>query len=414
MLLALRKLPRAVWLIGTISLINDAASDMLYPLIPLYLTSVLMAGPKALGLIEGIAEATASVLKLFSGVIHDRLRRAKPWILWGYGLAGFARPLIAFVTSWPWLLAIRFADRIGKGLRTSPRDALLAASIAPEQRGLAFGMHRAMDNAGAVVGPLIGSALLAAGMGLREIFLWSVVPALLCFLLALALREPKPVAVAPTRFDWHMRDLPPVFRRYLAVVALFTLGNSSNMFLLLRAKELGVAEAAVPLLWMTMSAVAMLFAAPLSALSDRVGRVRLLVAGYVAYGLVYLGLGLLTRDGPVLFATFAAYGIFLAATEGVEKALVADLAPEAKRGTAYGWFNLTAGIMLLPASLLFGWLYQTLSPLAAFSFSGLCAGGAALLLLAWIRGHQPGVPNPAHSKKPAASSTSEMTSGPPG
>jgi MFS family permease len=385
MLQALRKLPRAVWLIGAISLINDAASDMLYPLIPLYLTSVLMAGPKALGLIEGIAEATASVLKLFSGVIHDRLRRAKPWILWGYGLAGFARPLIAFVTSWPWLLAIRFADRIGKGLRTSPRDALLAASIAPEQRGLAFGTHRAMDNAGAVVGPLIASALLAAGMGLREIFLWSVVPALLCLLLALALREPQPVAVAPTRFDWRMRDLPPVFRRYLAVVALFTLGNSSNMFLLLRAKELGVAEAAVPLLWMTMSAVAMLFAAPLSALSDRVGRVRLLGAGYVAYGLVYLGLGLLTRDGPVLFATFAAYGIFLAATEGVEKALVADLAPEAKRGTAYGWFNLTAGIMLLPASLLFGWLYETFSPLAAFAFAAACAGLAALLLVAWVR-----------------------------
>lgn len=381
----LRELPAAVWLIGAISLINDSASDMLYPLIPLYLASVLMAGPKALGLIEGIAEATASLLKLFSGVIHDRMQRAKPWILWGYSLAGFARPLIAFVNAWPWLLVIRFADRVGKGLRTSPRDALLAASIAPERRGLAFGVHRAMDNAGAVVGPLTASALLAAGLGLREVFLWSIVPAVLCVLLALAIREPKPVAVSPGGFDWRMGDLPPVFKRYLAVVALFTLGNSSNMFLLLRANELGVAEATIPLLWMTVSAVAMLSAAPLSALSDSVGRVRLLVAGYVAYGLVYLALGLLAHDGTILFITFAAYGLFMAATEGVEKALVADLAPQAKRGTAYGWFNLIAGIMLLPASILFGWIYQTFSPLAAFAFSATCAALAAMLLLAWVR-----------------------------
>ena len=381
----LRELPTAVWLIGAISLINDSASEMLYPLIPLYLASVLMAGPKALGLIEGIAEATASLLKLFSGVIHDRLQRARPWLLWGYGLAGFTRPLIAFVTSWPWLLAIRFADRVGKGLRTSPRDALLAASVPPERRGLTFGVHRALDNAGAVVGPLAAALLLTAGLGLREIFLWSLLPALLCLALVLDIREPQPVHVAPTQFDWRMRDLPPAFKRYLAVVALFTLGNSSNMFLLLRAQELGVAQATVPLLWMTVSAVAMLGAAPLSALSDRVGRVRLLVAGYLAYGLVYLGLGLLAHDGPILFAAFAAYGLFMAATEGVEKALVADLAPAARRGTAYGWFNLTAGSLLLPASILFGWLYQTYSPLTAFGFSAGCAIGAALLLMLWLK-----------------------------
>ncbi len=384
----LRALPATVWLIGAISLINDSASEMLYPLIPLYLASVLMAGPRALGLIEGIAEAAASLLKLFSGVLHDRLQRAKPWILWGYGLAGFVRPLIAFVSAWPWLAVIRFVDRVGKGLRASPRDALLAAAVAPAQRGLAFGVHRAMDNAGAVVGPLAASALLAAGLGLREVFLWSFVPALACLLLAFAIREPARVAVAPLRFDWRMRDLPAAYRRYLAVVALFTLGNSSNMFLLLRAAELGVAEATVPLLWMTVSVVAMLFAAPLAALSDRLGRVRLLVAGYVAYGLVYLALGLLTHDGVILFATFAAYGLFMAATEGVEKALVADLAPPERRGTAFGWFNLTAGIMLLPASVIFGALYQAFSPFAAFAFSAGCSLGAALLLIAWV--HVPG------------------------
>ena len=174
MLKIIVSLPRTVWLIAIISLVNDSASDMLYPQIPLYLTSVLMAGPKALGIIEGIAEATSSVFKLFSGVIVDRTRRTKPWIVIGYALAGFGRPLIAFVSSWTGLLLIRFADRIGKGLRSSPRDALLATSVAAEHRGLAFGFHRAMDNAGAVVGPLIAWILLSSGYSIKEIFLWSI------------------------------------------------------------------------------------------------------------------------------------------------------------------------------------------------------------------------------------------------
>ncbi len=384
MLSTIRRIPRTVWLVGLISLINDSASDMLYPLIPLYLASVLMAGPRALGLIEGVAEATSSLLKLFSGVVHDRLKRAKPWILWGYGLAGFVRPLIAFVNSWPLLLVIRFADRVGKGLRTSPRDALLAASVPPNQRGLAFGVHRALDNAGAVVGPLTASVLLAAGLPLRDVFLWSIVPALLCVILALAIREPNSVAVASPPFNWRMGDLPPTFKRYLLVVALFTIGNSSNMFLLFRAKQLGVSEATVPLLWMTVSTMAMLFAAPLSALSDRLGRRRLLVGGYLAYGAVYLALGLVDHNGITLFAVFAIYGLFLAATEGVEKALVADLAPADKQGTAFGWFHLTSGVMLLPASILFGWLYQSFSAFVAFAFSATCSFSAALLLRRWV------------------------------
>jgi MFS family permease len=344
-----------------------------------------MAGPRALGIIEGIAEASASLLKLFSGVIVDRTRRTKPWILLGYGLAGLARPLIAFAGSWPWLLVLRLADRIGKGLRSSPRDALLAASVGPDRRGLAFGLHRAMDNAGAVVGPIAASLLLAGQMPLRDIFLWSALPGALCLALALALREPAAgVAVAPAGFDWRLRDMPPAFRRYLLAVALFTLGNSSNLFLLLRARELGVPDAQIPLLWAAVSAVAALFSTPLAALSDRWGRRRLLVAGYVAYALFYLAMGVLARNGALLFALFAFYGLFMAATEGVEKALVADLAPAGRRGTAFGWFNLTAGVMLLPASALFGWVYQSVSPFAAFALSGTCALAAALLLLGWV------------------------------
>jgi MFS family permease len=388
MFATIRSLPSTVWLVSLISLLNDTASDMLYPLVPLYLSSVLMAGPKALGLIEGIAEAAGSLLKLFSGVVMDRTRCAKPWILVGYGLAGFSRPLIGLASSWVGVLFVRFADRVGKGLRTSPRDALLAASVAPAQRGLAFGFHRAMDNAGAVLGPLLAAALLGMGFAIKDLFLISLVPAIICLLLAMLLKEPKQEAIAARKpgFSWTMADLPAVYKRYLAAVALFALGNSSNMFLLLRAKELGLTEAEVPLAWALVSAIAMLFSTPLSALSDRFGRVRLIVGGWLAYALFYLGLGLLQPGAPLpLFGLFAFYGLFAAATEGVEKALVADLAPSALIGTAYGWFNLIGGAMLLPASVVFGWIYQQGGAAAAFGFSAACALAANVLLLVWVR-----------------------------
>jgi MFS family permease len=230
-------------------------------------------------------------------------------------------------------------------------------------------------------------------LSLKEIFLWSIVPAMLCLALALAIREPQESPPPATRhFNWQLGDMSPLFKRYLVVVAIFTLGNSSNMFLLLRARELGVTEAQVPLLWAVVSVVAMLFSTPLSALSDRWGRVRLLTAGYLAYGLFYFLLGAIAADGLVLFTLFAFYGLFMAATEGVEKALVADLAPAELQGTAFGWFNLVCGIMLLPASIVFGLLYQQFSPLTAFAFSGGCAVLAATLLITWMRhpAHVPG------------------------
>lgn len=373
----LRALPGTVWLIGLISFVNDSASDMLYPLLPLYLASVLMAGPRALGIIEGIAEATASLLKLFSGVIVDRTQRSKPWIVFGYGLAGFCRPLIAFTTHWSWLAFLRFSDRVGKGLRSSPRDALLANSVDGSQRGLVFGLHRAMDNAGAVVGPLLAALLLAQQVPLRDIFFWSAVPALICLLLALALREPK-IVVAPQAlrtFNWRLRDLPPPLRRYLVVIALFTLGNSSNLFLLLRAHELGVPQAQIPLLWALVSLIAAIFSTPLAALSDRFGRVRLISIGYLTYAACYAALAVIPVQSSLtlIYAVFAFMGLFMAATEGVEKALVADLAPDHQRGTAFGWFNLIAGAMLLPASFIFGELYQHFSATVAFGFSCSCA-----------------------------------------
>jgi MFS family permease len=388
---ALRSLPRTVWLIGAISLINDSASELLYPLIPLYLSQVLLAGPRALGLIEGVSEATGSLLRLVSGVLRDRSGRTKPWLIAGYGLAGLARPLMAFVSHWPWLLLLRFGDRVGKGLRSAPRDALLAASVDPARRGLAFGVHRAMDNAGAVIGPLVAAALLAAGIPLRRVFLWSAAPALMCFVLTLALREPQsatpPAPAGATRppLQFSPSALPAPLRRYLAVVALFTLGNSSNMFLLLRARELGVSQSQVPLLWAAVSAVAMLLSTPLSAWSDRVGRLRVLRLGYLAYAVFYAVMAMLTRGGPALLLMFAAYGVFMAATDGVERALVADLAMPEREGTAFGWFHLTTGCLLLPASLLFGALYEAAGPAFAFAFSATCAGAALCLLAFWVR-----------------------------
>jgi MFS family permease len=386
---ALFELPRTVWLLGLVSLFNDATSDLIYPLVPLYLASVLMAGPRALGLIEGIAEATASLLKLFSGVLMDRRGHAKGWVAGGYGLAALSRPLFYLAASWPAVLVLRFADRVGKGLRSSPRDALLAGAVDQSRRGLAFGLHRAMDNAGAVIGPLLAALLLARGVPLKDVFLWSIVPGIITVALALAVKEP-PVIPAEKRqpFSWKMAGFPTTYKRYLLVLALFTLGNSSNMFLLLRARELGLSDYQVPLLWALVSGVAMVFSVPLSALSDRLGRVRLILAGWVVFGLFYLLLGINGFHALLLWPLFAFYGLFLAATEGAEKALVADLAPRDRLGTAYGWFNLVAGVMLLPASLLFGWLWQGVAVEAAFGFSAACALVAALLLKFWVMGKQ--------------------------
>ncbi len=378
------RLPRTVWLLGLVSLCNDATSDLVYPLVPLFLASVLYAGPAAMGLIEGVAEATASLLKLFSGVVIDRWGGAKRWVVAGYGLAALSRPLYALASAWPVVLALRFADRVGKGLRSSPRDAMLAAAVEPSRRGLAFGLHRAMDNTGAVIGPLLAAGLLALGVPLRSVFLWAVVPGLLTVALTLAVPD-APTAPRPARagFAWSLAGFPPVFRRYLAVLALFTLGNSSNMFLLLRARDLGVPEAQVPLLWALVSGVAALFSTPLSALSDRLGRVRLITGGWAAYGLFYLAAGLSDLSTGWLWPLFAFYGLFLAATEGAEKALVADLAPPERVGAAYGWFHLVSGAALLPASLVFGSLWQAAGARAAFSLSAVCALGAAVAL-PWV------------------------------
>jgi len=380
-------LPRTVWLIGLISLVNDSASEMLYPLMPLYLATVLMAGPKALGIIEGIAEATSSIFKLVSGVIVDRTKKTKPWIVLGYLLAGFGRPLIAFANTWVWVLCIRFTDRLGKGLRSSPRDALLAESVPASQRGITFGLHRSMDNAGAVIGPLLAFFLLSAGLPLKDIFLWAAVPAAITVALAMSLKEPPREGgndFVADRFNWSLVGMPSEFKRYIFVVALFALSNSSDMFLLLRAREIGVPQAQIPLLWAGISLITTLFGTPLSALSDRFSRKYFILISWGIFAFFYSAMGYADLSLWMLYGLFVIYGLFKAATEGVEKALVADLAPAGMMGTAFGWFNLASGIMLLPASVIFGYLYEVAGATTAFLFSGICSTLAAILLATWV------------------------------
>jgi MFS family permease len=382
---ALRSLPSTIWLLGLISLLNDAASELVYPLIPLYLATVLAAGPRALGLIEGAAEATAALLKLVSGVWYDRIGRAKGFVVAGYSLAALSRPLIALVTAWPGLLALRLLDRLGKGLRSSPRDALLAGSVAPAQRGLAFGLHRAFDNAGAVIGPLLAAALLALQVPIRDILLWAALPGALCVALALSLREPPPAPRAMlARPAWTWRSLPVAFRRLLLALGVFTLGQASNAFVLLRAAELGMPATQVALLWAVVAGSSTVLAVPLSAWSDRIGRIPLLVAGWTLHALLFFALARIGSPA-LLWGVAVMLGVYMAATEGAERALIADLVAPASLGSAYGWYYLVKGLLLLPASAVFGWIWHVADASTAFSAAAALVALATFVLALWVR-----------------------------
>jgi MFS family permease len=377
------RLPREVKALGVVSLLTDASSEMIYPLLPAFLTSVLRAGPAFVGLVEGAAETVAAVAKVVSGRWSDHMGRRKPLAVAGYALSSVARPLVA-VAQAPWhVLVVRVSDRIGKGIRGAPRDALIAEVTAPADRARAFGFHRAMDHAGAVVGPLLASALLAWGLGLRTVFALAAIPAALSVLaLVFGVRE-EPVARTPTGPGGDALPtgpLPPELRRYLVVVALFTLGNSTDAFLLLRAQEAGVPLAGIPLLWAFHHVVKSAASTPGGALADRIGRRRAIAAGWAVYAACYAGFAV--ASGPVaIVVLFAVYGLFFALTEGAERALLAELAPAAARGRAFGLFHAVSGIVLLPASLLTGFLWQSLGAAPALlTGAGLAAAAAAALL----------------------------------
>ena len=382
-------LPRTVKTLGVVSLLTDMSSEMIYPLLPSFLVGALKAGPAFVGLVEGIAESVASLTRLVAGRISDQKPRRKPMIVAGYGLSSLMRPLVAAAAA-PWhVLVIRTADRVGKGLRGAPRDALLAEVTPVADFGRAYGFHRGMDHLGAVAGPLIASGLLLWRPDLRLVFALAAVPALASIVvLVLGVREePRAVGIR-TDAKGPAAPLPPGLRRYLFVVAVFTLGNSSDAFLLLRAQQAGVALALVPLLWAALHVVKSSASTAGGALSDRFGRRPVITAGWILYALVYGGLALATRAWQV-WALFAVYGLFTALTEGPERALVAELAPASRRGAAFGAYYAVTGVMLLPASLLMGVLWQTVGPATALRAGAALALAAALLLWAWVERSPP-------------------------
>jgi MFS family permease len=384
---------RNVLALAAVSFFTDVSSEMIYPLIPVFLSTVLHASASAVGVVEGAAESTAALLKLVSGWWSDRVQRRKPLVVAGYALASLVRPLIAVAQTVGQVVAIRVSDRVGKGIRTSPRDALIADSVDASIRGRAFGLHRAADHAGAVVGPLVAFAVLRwEGVPLRHVFWLAAIPGVIAVLvLVMAVREvPREVAapaVPPALPTPHGLLAPfgvrrpsgePLGRRfwaYLAVIFVFTLGNSTDAFLLLRATQLGVPAALAPILWALLHVVKSASSTPGGALSDRVGRAPLIIAGWLLYAVVYLLFGWATSAWHA-WALFALYGVYFGLTEGVEKALVADVVPRARRGAAFGWYNLALGLGAFPASLLFGAIWDRWGARAAFDV------GAALALVA--------------------------------
>jgi MFS family permease len=394
-----RLLPRNVFAISLVSLLNDASSEIIYPLLPIFLSLTLGASPGVVGLIEGAAESLSSLLKLFAGHFSDRRGKRKSFVVFGYVLSSFTRPLLAFAGSWSQVLGLRVADRLGKGIRTSPRDAMIADAVRVEERGLAFGFHRAMDHTGAVIGPLIGYLVLfyfaanqkAPSAGdFTKIFLVASIPALAAVLVAfLFVRESsfkaqvdEKGAARPVRFS--LRGFDGNFKRFLFILALFTLSNSSDFFLILRAQTTGVSAPHTLLLWAAFHIVKVLSSIFGGDLSDRLGRRRLIVSGWILYAAVYAGFAFVSNEVSV-WILFLIYGIYFGLSEGAEKALVADLVPAEKRGTAFGLYNLAFGITVLPASLLMGALWDWRGPQTAFIVSALLGATAALLLLLLVK-----------------------------
>jgi len=389
-----KNLSRNVLALSLVSLLNDTSSEIIYPLLPAFLALTLGATPFAIGLIEGFAESFASILKLFSGYLSDKFRNRKLPILGGYAIASVTRPLLAFVTSWQQVLFVRVADRTGKGIRVAPRDALLAASVSEEKRGLAFGFNRAADHLGAVIGPMIAFVLLyflandanrPSAEEYRQVFLFASIPiALGLFVIIFFVREVKPkgpeVELKPVSFKFSLKEFDGNFKRFLIIVGVFTLSNSTDAFLLLRAEQVGIPLVLLPLLWMALHLSKVVSSLIFGDLSDKIGRRKLIFVGWLLYAIVYCGFAFVSDAGQAL-VLFLIYGVFFGLTEGVEKALVADLVTEKNRGTAYGLYNLAFGISVLPASLLFGLLWSNFNASVAFLVSASISVCAAFLIL---------------------------------
>ncbi len=369
---------RNVFFLGLVSLFTDISTEMIYPLIPIFLTTILGAPVAVVGLIEGIAESTASVLKVFSGWLSDRLRGRKKLTVIGYGLAALGKPILALSFVWWEVLIARFVDRSGKGVRTSPRDALIADSSSSEEYGKSFGFHRSMDTFGAAFGPLLAFAVLPLlHNNFRAYFSLAIIPAFIGVAVLVLFIKEKAGTVKLANIKLSLKPFDRSFKLFLLVVLVFTIGNSSDAFLILRARNVGVAIVFIPLIYFVFNMVYAVASTPIGSLSDRIGRKTVIIAGYLIFSLVYLGFALV-KSPFTIWLLFAAYGLYYAFTEGIFKAFTADIVPSNLRGTAYGFLNLVLGIALLPASLIAGFLWDKINPSAPFFF------GSAISLLALI------------------------------
>jgi len=379
-------LPAGVWLLGAVSLLNDVASEAIYPLLPFFLTTVLAATPVALGVIEGGAEAASSILKIISGRLSDRTRRRKPIVLAGYSLSGAARPFISVATGWFAVFALRLIDRVGKGIRGAPRDAMLADFADAANRGKVYGFHRAMDHTGAVLGPLIATLFLMAFPDrYRTLFALAAIPGLATVLLLWRLKEPQHVqrGEAPRSVVSRTRPSSRSLNRYLVVLTIFTLGNSADAFLLLQLTDAAGSPKLIPLFWSLLHIVKMLASLAGGSASDRFGRRPLIAIGWAVYAAVYAGFAFATTL-PALVAWFLVYGIYYGAVEGTERALIADFSPPARRGAAFGLYNAVTGIGQLISSVVFGLIWNAAGRSPAFLTGATLALASAVLLFVLV------------------------------
>jgi MFS family permease len=377
-------IPRNVWIAGWVSFFMDVSSEMVYPLVPLFLTSSLGASKSIVGLIEGIAEAAASLLKLFSGVVADRFGKNKLLMGLGYGISTASRPLLALAPGWGTVLAARFADRVGKGIRTAPRDAIIAASTPPERLGVAFGFHRALDTAGAVVGPTLALIILSVWVADYRLVFWlSIVPGVVAVaLIVWFIKADGPVPSMRTQPLWSLRGLDARLTGFLLVIGLFSIGNSSNAFLILKAEHVGVSPAWISGLYLAFNVTYALLSVPAGMLADRFGPKKMILCGFVLFAMVYAGFAMATSVWQIA-GLFIGYGLYMGVADGVQRAYLATLIRAEQKATGFGLYHMVVGLAILPASLLAGLLWDSIGPAAPFAFGAAMATLAAVLF-AWF------------------------------